>query len=155
MMSLRRVVRALVLLAVLVTSALVSLSCHGSPPGLVEGRLAPCPSSPNCACSEHPDERAAIAPLAFPGDPAESFRALVAFLEREPRVELVTVRPDYAHAVFRTRLLRFRDDVELRLDPTARVIHVRSASRVGRSDFGVNRKRIESLRARWVPPPAR
>jgi uncharacterized protein (DUF1499 family) len=158
MMSVRRVGPALALLAVLpllLGAVLVSAACSATPPGLVEGRLAPCPSSPNCVCSEHPDERAVIAPLAFPGDPVESFRALVAFLEREPRVELVTVRPDYAHAVFRTRLLRFRDDVELRLDPAARVIHVRSASRVGRSDFGVNRKRIESLRTRWVPPPAR
>jgi uncharacterized protein (DUF1499 family) len=154
MMSARRVV-LLAVLPLLLGAALVSASCRGTPPGLVEGRLAPCPSSPNCVCSEHPDERAALAPLAFPGDPAESFRSLVAFLEREPRVELVTVRPDYVHAVFRTRLLRFRDDVELRLDPTARVIHVRSASRVGHSDFGANRKRVESLRARWMPPPAR
>jgi uncharacterized protein (DUF1499 family) len=151
--AVRRTVLVLAALVLFVPLALVIASCKNVPTGLVEGRLAPCPPTPNCVCSEHPDARAALAPLAFPGDPAESFRALVAFLETEPRVELVTVRPDYAHAVFTTRLLRFRDDVELRLDADARVIHVRSASRVGSSDFGANRKRIEGLRARWVPPP--
>lgn len=145
------IVSVLALLFLAATLVLVLGACAHVVGGFAGGRLAPCPSSPNCVCSEDP--RAAIAPLAFPGDPDAAFRGLLEFLGREPRVELVTVGPDYAHAVFRTRLLRFRDDVELRLDRAARLIHVRSASRIGHSDFGANRKRVESLRARWTPPP--
>ncbi|MDE0896022.1 MAG: DUF1499 domain-containing protein, partial [Planctomycetota bacterium] len=78
-----------------------------------------------------------------------AFRALLALLESQPRVDLVTVEEEYAHAVFRTPLLRFRDDLELLLDSANSVIQVRSASRVGHSDMGANRRRIENLRALW------
>lgn len=132
--------------------ALTIASCRAVEVGLVEGRLRPCPSSPNCVCSELADDDAAIAPLAFPGEPEEAFRSLLDFLRVEPRAEVVRVEAGYAHLVFRSRIFRFRDDLELRLDPDARVIHVRSASRVGRSDLGVNRARVESIRERWTPP---
>ena len=134
---------AALLLAVMVTSSCAATSAGGLLP---EGTLAPCPSSPNCACSEGP--RARVAPLEFTGDPDAAFASLIEFLRAEPRVELVTVEPNYVHAVFRTVLLRFRDDLELRLDREGHRIHVRSASRVGYSDLGANRKRIESLRER-------
>lgn len=145
---------ALVLLG-LAPVALAFASCRAAEVGLVEGHLRPCPSSPNCVCSEFPEDDAAIAPLVFPGEPRESFRALLDFLRTEPRAEIVLAEEGYAHVVFRSRLFRFRDDVELRLDPEGQRIHVRSASRVGYSDLGANRARIESLRQRWVPPPAR
>jgi uncharacterized protein (DUF1499 family) len=150
--SLARAAAAAGLLALLLAAAGLAIGgCESArmetDMGLVDGRLRPCPKTPNCVCSEDP--AAAVAPLAFEGDPARAFADLVAFLLREPRVELARVEPTYVHAVFRTRLFRFRDDVELRLDPAASVIHVRSASRVGRSDLGANRRRVESLRARW------
>lgn len=119
--------------------------------GTVDGRLRPCPSSPNCVCSEYEGEHATIAPLAFSGDPDAAFRSLVELLEQEPRVEIVTVGSDYVHAIFRSPLFRFPDDVEFRLDPAASVVHVRSASRIGYSDLGANRRRIESIRERWLP----
>jgi len=137
------------ILMALVPGVLVLASCRAPRLGLVDGRLRPCPDTPNCACSEEPGE-AFIAPLSFRGEAAQAFDELVAFLRGEPRVELVTVEPGYVHAVYRTPLLRFRDDVEFRLDPEAHVIHVRSASRVGYSDLGANRERIESIRTRWV-----
>jgi uncharacterized protein (DUF1499 family) len=114
------------------------------------GTLSACPSSPNCVCSEGPDP--SVQPFAFEGDPDAAFTSLLELLRDETRVELVTAQPDYAHAVFRTPVLRFRDDVELRLDRAAHRIHVRSASRLGYSDLGTNRRRIESLRTRWRPP---
>lgn len=117
--------------------------------GPVEGRLRPCPARPNCVGSEDPRDDARLAPFAFEGDPDAALRSLVDFLRAEPRVELVTVGEDYVHAIFRSRLFRFPDDVELRLDRAAGVIHVRSAARLGHSDFGVNRRRVESLRSRW------
>lgn len=139
--------------AILAPLALAAGACAASrmdvASGTVDGHLRPCPAKPNCVCSEDPREAARAAPLAFEGDPAEALRSLVALLREEPRVELVSVGDDYVHAIFRSRLFRFPDDVELRLDPAARVIHVRSAARLGYSDFGVNRRRVESLRSRW------
>jgi len=149
-MKKRRVLVPLVLLAVLLPITLPLASCRAGKVGLIDGRLQQCPSKPNCVCSEYPGERSSIEPLAIEGDPAAAFRSLVAFLEEEPRVELATVTDDYVHAVFKTRFLRFRDDVEFRLDTQANVIHVRSASRIGYSDLGKNRDRVESIRERWT-----
>jgi uncharacterized protein (DUF1499 family) len=131
------------------------LACAAAPegagPGLSHGALRPCPSTPNCVCSEGP--AASIEPLAFEGDPDRAFDSLLEFLSAEPRISDVTRAGDYAHAVARTTF--FRDDLELRLDREARCIHVRSASRVGYSDLGVNRRRVESIRARWRAPDTR
>ena len=149
-MKKRRILIPIGVLLVLLPAGLSAASCRAGKTGLVDGRLQECPSKPNCVCSEYPGEAAAIEPLAFSGDPNEAFQSLLAFLEEEPRVELVVVEKDYAHAIFKTRVLRFRDDVEFRLDSEARVIHVRSASRVGHSDLGKNRDRVESIRERWA-----
>src|SRR5688572_18423684 len=120
--------------------------------GVVDGRLGPCPSSPNCVCSESAGGDAAIAPLAFAGDPGAALASLVEHLRARPRVELVSVEADYVHAVFKSALFRFPDDFEFRLDRAAQLIHVRSASRIGRSDLGANRRRVERIRAEWTPP---
>lgn len=110
------------------------------------GRLAPCPASPNCVSSEARDARHAIAALAIRGDVDACWSGLVARLEATPRVELVRREDDYLHAVFTSRLMRYRDDVEFALDRTARLIRVRSASRIGYGDMGANRARIEAIR---------
>ena len=112
--------------------------------------LRPCPSTPNCVCSE--GARANIEPFRFEGDPERAFASLLAFLAAERRVKVVARDVDHAHAVARTTF--FRDDLELRLERDARCIHVRSASRLGYSDLGVNRRRVESIRARWRFTPA-
>ena len=65
-----------------------------------------------------------------------------------PRTSIVEERADYLYAEFASRLLGFVDDVEFYFPPNERIIHVRSASRLGHSDFGVNRKRIEDIRAK-------
>lgn len=122
--------------------------------GVRDGRLAPCPTSPNCVSSQTPSEDAEhlIAPLAFPpaaqGDPARAWEVLERAVRELERTIVITARPGYLHAEASTALLGFVDDLECLLDPAARVIHVRSASRVGYSDLGVNRKRVEALRAR-------
>ncbi len=117
-----------------------------SGPGVREGRLAPCPGSPNCVCSQDAAAAHAIAPLAFRGSAAEAMRALKQMLAAQPRVRVLTETPDYLHAEFRTALFRFVDDVEFLVVEKDHVIHVRSASRVGHSDLGANRRRIEALR---------
>ena len=134
--------------------ALSAASCRAGSVGLVDGRLQDCPSSPNCVSSEPTErEEARIAPLEFEGDPDAALSSLLAFLEGEPRVRIEETTGDYVHAVFISRIFRFRDDVEFRLDRDAGLLHVRSASRVGYSDLGANRNRIESLRERWNRPP--
>ena len=113
-------------------------------PAAGEG-LAPCPSSPNCVCSSDTG-RAAIAPLAIRGDVDAAWRALREVLEAEPRMRIEAADDNYLHAVATTRIMRFKDDLEFLLDRDAGTIGVRSASRVGYSDLGANRDRVESLR---------
>ena len=139
-------------LALLATFGLGFASGCATPTvGLVDGRLQPCPGTPNCVSSDaQPPSTEA---LAFEGDADAAWSDLLVFLEAEPRVELVTVEPGYVHAVFRTRVLRFADDVEFRLDRSGSAIAVRSASRLGYSDMGANAKRVEDLRARWRADP--
>lgn len=87
-----------------------------------------------------------IEPLRFTGDSDAAWRRLVELVRRQPRARIVAEEPERLKAVFRSLIFRFPDDVDFVLDPDARVIHVRSASRYGRRDYGVNRQRVEALR---------
>lgn len=124
----------------------------GKPPqhlGASAGRLAACPAAPNCVSSQ--DQGAAyIAPLAFSDDPRTAWERLRALLESLPRTRLIAASDTYLRAEASSRVFGFVDDVEFLLDPAARVVHVRSASRLGRSDFGVNRRRVEAIRASFA-----
>lgn len=121
-----------------------------SPPtGLVDGKLRPCPSSPNCVSSQAADVAHRVAPLTFAGDPAEAMARARAVIEGTPRSKVVLTSSTYLHAEVTTALFRFTDDVELLLDQAAHVIHIRSASRVGYSDLGKNRARVEEIRKRF------
>ncbi len=117
--------------------------------GVREGRLAPCKTTPNCVSSQADPTDAGhhIAPLAFAGAPEAAWAALLAELRARGEAAVVTEKPGYLHAEFTSRLLAYVDDVEFLLEDKAALIQVRSASRLGSSDFGVNRKRIESIRA--------
>jgi uncharacterized protein (DUF1499 family) len=110
------------------------------------GRLAPCKTSPNCVSSQaDPSDREHyIAPLALKGEAIAAVRKAV---ESMPRTTIVRAEPGYLYAEFQSKLMGFVDDVEFLADPAAGVVHVRSASRLGRRDFGVNRNRVEALRA--------
>ena len=114
------------------------------------GRLAPCKTSPNCVSSQADaaDREHYIAPLAMKGNAAgDAMAAVRKAVESMPRTTVVRVEPGYLYAEFRSRLMGFVDDVEFLADPAAGLVHVRSASRLGRRDFGVNRNRVEALRA--------
>jgi len=136
---------------VLAGSALLA-GCHGARPaslGVRQGRLAPCPASPNCVSSLADDETHRIAPLPFAGTAAAAIERLARTVRTLPRASVITATDDYLHAEFRSAVFRFVDDVEFLADESAGVIHIRSASRVGTSDLGVNRRRVETIRARW------
>jgi uncharacterized protein (DUF1499 family) len=117
--------------------------------GVHDGRLSPCPTSPNCVCSYDDDKRHSIESLEAHNDPEADLDRLVQLLEQFPRTKVVTREENYLHVEFTSRLFRFVDDVEFLIDSEQDTIHVRSESRVGYSDFGVNRKRIEQIRTMW------
>jgi uncharacterized protein (DUF1499 family) len=116
--------------------------------GVVDGKFAPCPTTPNCVSSQSQDEAHAIAPLSFTAPPEEAFNKLKATLAAQPRINILTTTDDYIRTEFTIPIVGFVDDVEFYLDRTANLIQVRSASRLGESDLGVNRKRIETLRTK-------
>lgn len=114
--------------------------------GVQDGRLRACPGTPNCVCSYDSDAGHAIAPLSYTSTPAEAMAKLKAVVNAMERTTIVTESADYLYAEFKTKLMGFVDDVEFYCDPAAKVIHVRSASRLGKSDLGVNRQRVEAIR---------
>ncbi|MBD2449617.1 DUF1499 domain-containing protein [Nostoc sp. FACHB-152] len=116
--------------------------------GVRDGKLAPCPNSPNCVSSQSNDAVHQIAPLTFTTTPEQAIANLKTIIQSLPRTTIITENQDYIYAEFKTALMGFVDDVEFYLDRNANVIQVRSASRLGQSDLGVNRKRIETIRAK-------
>jgi uncharacterized protein (DUF1499 family) len=145
--------RTLAAAALLLLMCAALSSCRGgkSPaaPGLRDARLAPCPASPNCVSSDAADGEHRIAPLQLAATPDEAWQAVRQLVAELPRTQVISETPDYLHAECRT-LLGFVDDLEVQLRPAENIIAVRSASRLGYSDLGVNRKRVENLRAALI-----
>lgn len=118
--------------------------------GVHGGRLTACPASPNCVCSQDAGPAHAIEPLRFDDNADAAWDRLRRTVRAQPRMRVITEDDGYLHAEATTRLLRFVDDVEFLLDRVGRQIHVRSASRLGYSDLGTNRRRIEAIRAAFA-----
>jgi uncharacterized protein (DUF1499 family) len=133
---------------------------RGRPPqglGVSDGKLKRLPRTPNCASSQAdlwPDspqcDYARIEPLALQGDGAATVAKLASIVQSMPGAKVIEKRSDYLYAQFTTAIMKYVDDVEFWFDAQAQVVQVRSASRVGRKDFGVNRSRIEMIRAALV-----
>ena len=111
--------------------------------------LALCPDSPNCVSTRDTDDEHGIDAISFSGTSANAIERMVAVIGAMPRAKLITQSEDYLHFEFRSRIFRFVDDVEFVFDEEAGQIAFRSASRVGYSDMGVNRKRMEEIRGRF------
>ncbi|MBD1837626.1 DUF1499 domain-containing protein [Coleofasciculus sp. FACHB-64] len=123
----------------------------GKPPtnlGVQSGQLAPCPSTPNCVSSQSQNAQNKIEPLTYNSSPTEAIANLKTVINSLPKTKIITETENYLYAEFTSALMGFVDDVEFYLDESAKIIHVRSASRLGQSDLGVNRKRIETIRAK-------
>lgn len=118
--------------------------------GFHNGRFKPPSWKPNCVSSTvtQTDTKHYIAPLRITGNPVTAWQRLLHLLKEHPSVQIVEQREGYVYTEFKSRLMGFVDDVEFALDPQAGVIHMRSASRLGIRDFGVNRQRLEGLRTR-------
>jgi len=153
---LKWLVIAIATLALLVLLAAQLGAFSGTAPdnlGVRDGKLRAPSKTPNSVSSQadlwpqHPmQDYARIAPLALRGSGPETIARLRRIVEAMPGAKVVQARDDYLYVQFTTRWMKFVDDAEFWFDPSANVIQVRSASRVGRKDFGVNRARIEAIR---------
>lgn len=139
--------RLLTTLSVLV-AALTITACSGSRPaflGSVNQTLHPCPDTPNCVSSiQNEDKEHAIKAIQIKAP--DVHKKLLSVLTSTPDAEVIVDSPTYVYVEFTSTLMRFVDDVEFLINEQAQAINIRSASRVGRSDFGVNRDRIEHIR---------
>lgn len=122
--------------------------------GVRDGRLKPPSDTPNSVSSQadlypqHPMRATArIEPLRYEGDGRAALQRALSIVAGMERTRITVRQPDYIRAECTTKLMRFTDDLELWLDERAGVIHVRSASRIGYGDRGVNRARVEAIRA--------
>jgi len=124
--------------------------------GVKEGRLAPAKPTPNCVSSQADpsDAEHYIAPIPFKGAAADAIAAARKAVEGMPGARVIRHEGAYLYAEYRTQIMRFVDDVEFFFDEKAGLLHVRSASRLGRRDFGVNRARVEAIRARIAGRPS-
>ena len=126
------------------TSQPNAMSAYAAPG--VRACLKPCPNTPNCVSTLAQDEEHRIAPIAYFGPLSEAKARLLETIQEMARTKIVEMDGDYIHVTFTSAIFRFVDDVEFVFDDSAKVIHFRSASRLGRSDLGANRRRMEQIR---------
>jgi uncharacterized protein (DUF1499 family) len=148
--------KVFMLIATLVVVALIALIMVGKASrtaptlGIVDGRLLACPDKANCVCSEYrEDAEHFIEAFDISVQSGESVTASVSAIIVELGGETRLDKDGYVAATFTSSLFGFVDDLEVRFDRDNSVLHFRSGSRVGYSDFGANRKRVELIRARW------
>jgi len=145
--------RPLAIRTVLLIACMSLFACSGKRPsdiGVSPSGLAPCPSSPNCISSDARDEAHVTAPFLLDAPPAEAWQVAREVVTQLPRTRIMDESPDYLHAECRSAVFGFVDDLELHIRPSDGFIAVRSASRLGYSDLGVNRRRVEALRSSLI-----
>lgn len=118
--------------------------------GLSDGKLAACPNRPNCVSTQATRESQFVEPISFAGPAADAWARLVNVIHSMPRCRIAQLEERYLHAEFSSFVFGFIDDLEAAIDEEAKQIQLRSASRVGYSDLGVNRQRIERIRERYL-----
>jgi len=141
------IIVTLIVVAILVLIVLGQMSKSGEASGLFEAKLTKCPDKPNCICTEFvADASHYIEPIGFSqSDAAEALSRLKSSI-REMRGSIQAETVNYLAFTFTSSIFRFVDDLEIRIDKDLKIIHMRSASRVGHSDRGINKKRIEQLK---------
>lgn len=113
-------------------------------------KLKQCPGSPNCVSSQSDSEIHKISPLPYKSSYKEVMGQIKKVIFSFPRTKIVEEKKQYLHVEFKTFFFRFVDDVEIIIDDSEKMIHFRSASRVGHSDFGTNRRRIEEIKSKFL-----
>ena len=130
----------------------VLFGCEGTRPtnlGVRDEKLAPCPDKPNCISSQSTDQTHSVSPFTYTSPQKDAFADLKRILSDMKNASLVEESPIYIRSEFTTTLFRFVDDVEFFFDDAKKIIHIRSSSRLGYTDFGVNRERVEKIREAW------
>jgi len=112
-------------------------------------KLKKCPNSPNCVSSQSDSSSHKILPLPYKSSANEALQQIKKTILALPRTQLIEEKDQYLHIEFTTLIFRFVDDVEIIIDDSEKVIHLRSASRVGHSDLGANRRRIEQIKNKF------
>lgn len=142
----------LILLFLFLLALLLVVGCSGKSPdnlGLHDGRLAPCPETDNCVSSQSDSPPHAVAPIKAQGGEEMVMAKLADVIESMFGAKIIKIDGPYLHAEFTSRVFRFVDDVECHYIANEDIIHIRSASRIGHSDFNANRERVEEIRQRF------
>ena len=139
---------------IVLTILILLTGCTGVIPklGIENGQLIQCPTTPNCVNSQAKDKKHYIEPILMTGTPLEGKNHILKILNELKRTKIIVAEDHYIRVEFISKVFRFIDDLEFYFPNTKSkemTIHVRSASRVGYSDFGVNRKRIEQIRSKF------
>ncbi len=139
----------LLIVSIVMMLGLAMLSFNsGTPPnlGVTDGRLAPCPDSPNCVSTQTDSQEHQMAPVTWSSSPEEAVEKIKEVVSRDfSTAKLIDESPGYLRYEFRSFIFRFVDDVEFHFDQDAPLIHFRSASRVGHSDMGANKSRMQKI----------
>ena len=146
-----RLPRRILILTICTIVGLYMLSFSGRMPtnlGVENGTLAALPDSPNCISTQTTDGPKKMEPVAFNTNSKTALKAIEIAVSEIPRCKVISKSENYLHAEASSLIFRFVDDVEFQIDETNRLIHFRSASRVGHSDMGANRKRMTAVRDR-------
>ncbi len=116
--------------------------------GIINKKFKPCPKTPNCVSTMAPndDKKHYIGPISYDSSQKEAVEKLIQIINSLKGTKIKVKEINYLHVIFSTKLLRFKDDVEFYFDDSSKIIHFKSASRIGSSDFGTNRKRMEKIR---------
>lgn len=143
----------LVVVAILLLTAFVGLfvfglvSQSGEASGITGDMLAKCPDKPNCVCSEFEDDASHyVKPMYIPQSDSTDALSRLKIIVQEMGGSIQTEKDNYLAATFTSSFFRFVDDLEIRIDLEQKLVHIRSASRVGYSDRGINKKRIEQFK---------
>ena len=155
MKLLTRIICAFLSVGGLVLLSGISSGCSSPEIGRVDTGLHPCPGSPNCVSSQSEDEAHLIEAFTHGSSQGKARDVLEKIMADQDNCTIITADSDYLHCEFRSKVFGFVDDVEFWFPEKQNLIHVRSASRLGYSDLGVNQKRIEMLRALFDKEMAR
>ena len=123
-------------------------NCSGAKPALIS-KFSPCPDKPNCVSSKSSLSLHKIAPLTYKGNAQEAREKLLGIINSMPRTQISMDNENFTHVEFTSKIFQFVDDVEFYFESPG-TIHFRSASRVGHSDMGVNRDRMEEIRRLFI-----
>ena len=141
------IIAAISLFVIIALLVLGYRSQSGDAPGLTDGRLQPCPGTPNCVNSEFAsDAEHYIEPLVYSAGDAAQVLPRLKTIVRDMGGSIQVEKADYLAVTFTSSIFRFVDDLEIRIDSGQNTIHLRSASRVGRGDLGANRKRVQRIK---------